>query len=140
QRPGDDDRDPPPYRLAVEGTIRLVRGNRALALVEHFHVAAEGHRGDDPLGLILADSLDQERSSETNRKAQDLHAAQAGHEIVAVLVHHDQHAERDDEGDEGVEETHAAWASTRAAAKRRAWSSAASTSPRSVPGRAGSAA
>ncbi len=29
-------------------------------------------------------------------------------EVVAVLVHHDQHAQRDDEGDDGMQETHAA--------------------------------
>ena len=43
-----------------------------------------------------------ERAAEADRKAQHLHAAQARDQVVAELVDHDQHAERDDERDDGV--------------------------------------
>ena len=54
RRPGRDDRNAPPHALPVEGAVRLVRRDRALALVEHLHVAAERQRGDHPLGLVAA--------------------------------------------------------------------------------------
>src|SRR5256885_6944991 len=58
-------------------------------------------------------------SAETHRKAQHLHVAQARGEVVSILVDHDQHAERDDECDDGLQESHAARAITSARSEER---------------------
>src|SRR2546425_13272981 len=91
-------------------------------------------RGDDPFGAVRAAAPCDHGAPETHRKAQHLHIAQARGEVVSILVDHDQHAERDDECDDGLQESHAARAITSALAARLACASAASTAARSSAG------
>ena len=76
-RSGHYDRKAPPYALAVERAVRLVRLDRAFALIEHLHVAAEGDRRDDPLGLIFAPAPSGERTAKTYGEAEHLYVAKA---------------------------------------------------------------
>jgi hypothetical protein len=125
QRARDDDGEALPHALAVEGAPRLRRRHCPLALVEHLYVAAERHGSDHPLGAVGPQAPGGERPAESHRKAQHLDAAEPRDEVVAVFVHDDQHAERDDEGEDGVQQAHAARARTCAPAARRASASAA---------------
>ena len=50
--PGEQHQDALPGRLAREGAGQLGRATRALALVQHLHVAAERQGGDDVFGVI----------------------------------------------------------------------------------------
>src|SRR3954467_13530026 len=132
--PRDDDGEALPDALAIECARELRGQHRPFALVEHLHVAAKGNGRDDPLGAVGAEAPEGERAAKTDREAQHLHAAPARDDEVAELVHHDQHAERDDEGEDRLHEAHAALASTQAAATRRPCSSAAITAERSSAG------
>jgi hypothetical protein len=111
-------------RLAVEGAVLFMRRHRRLALVEHAHVAAERQRSDHELGLAALPA--PQRAAEADRETQHLHAACHRDAVVAVLVHHDQQTERDDEGEH---RDHAiAFALTCRRATARARSSSASRS------------
>ena len=130
QRAGADDDDPAPDALPVEGAVQVLGVHGRLALVEHLDVAAERNRGERPFGRVAPDLAGVERAPEADRKAQHLDVAQARREVVAVLVHHDQHAERDHEGSNGVQDIQAAFpisSATDSTATRRAFRSASST-------------
>jgi hypothetical protein len=107
-RASHDDDEAAPHALAVEGTVQLMRRDRAFALVEHLDVAAERHCGDHPFRAVGATAPQGEWSTKAHGEAQDLHAAKPRDDVVPVLVHHDQHAQRDDESNQGLDETHAA--------------------------------
>src|SRR5581483_4376066 len=79
---------------------------------------------------VRTEAPERERPAEPDREAQHLYPAESRDQVMAVLMHRDQHAERDDECDDGLHEAHAATASTHAAALRRAASSAAITAAR----------
>src|SRR5205823_11637868 len=129
-----------PYALSVEGALELGGLDRALALVEHLDIAAEWDRGNYPLGAVGTEPPGGERPAKTHGKPQDLDAPQPGDDVMPVLVHHDQHAERDDEGDDGLQQAHAtALLGTRASAARRASASAAITASRLAASHAGTA-
>src|SRR4029079_13518252 len=94
------------------------------------------NRGEDPLGPVAAAPPCQQWPAKTDREAQNLDIADARREIVAVLMHHDQEAERDGERGDRVQQVHAAFPKTAAAwsaaarrARRSASSSASSVSP-----------
>src|SRR6185436_11646865 len=138
-RPGHHDRKAPPHALAVEGAVGFACFDRSLALVEHLDVATERNRRDHPFRLIFVDCLGHQRTAKTHRKAQHLDAAQPRNQVMAVLVDHDEQAERHDEGDEGMQQGHAAIANIRVDATLRASVSAAMTAARSSAARAGTA-
>jgi hypothetical protein len=79
------------------------------ALVEHLHVSAERDRREDPLGRVAAAPPDEQRLAEADREAQHLDVADARSEVMAVFVHDDQDAERDDECGDRVQQVHAAF-------------------------------
>src|SRR6266496_673947 len=147
RRARSDDRDAPPDALAVECPVHLFGRDRPFVLVEHFHVAAQRQRGDHPLGLVPAASDPPQRPAEADREAQYLHPEQARDQIVAELVKHDQHAQRDDESQDGDGEIHAAcafsrvtlsFARTRVPAPRSRMSSSVARGPAGRPARASS--
>jgi hypothetical protein len=96
-RPGGDDRQAPADALAVEGARLFLGRHGRLALVEHLDVAAERHCGDDPFGAVAPAAPGGKRPAEAHREAQHLDVAQARGKVMAVFVHHDQHAEGDNE-------------------------------------------
>ena len=102
-RPREHDDHARENALLVERALDLRGRDLALALVEHLHVAAEGNRREHPLGLVPALAADDERLAESHREPEDLHAQQARSQVVAELVHHDEHADGDEEGDDGDE-------------------------------------
>jgi hypothetical protein len=79
----------------------------ALAFVEHLHIAAEGYGRYRVLGLVRACPVQPQGPSETDRETQHLDAEAFGDDEVAELVHRDQHADSDDEVDDGVQKVHA---------------------------------
>jgi hypothetical protein len=96
RRPRQDDQAALPQRRVVEGARALVRQHRALALVEHAHVAAQRHRRDHVLDAVGAAPSPQ-RPAEADREAQHLHAAAPRDPEMAELVERHQHADGDDE-------------------------------------------
>ncbi len=98
-RPGGDDGDALPDALPIEGARQVGRSHLALALVGHLDVAAERQRGERPFGAIAADAARPDDTAEADREAQHLDAGELGDDVVAELVERDQHAERDDEGE-----------------------------------------
>src|SRR6266851_1643423 len=139
-RPRGDDCHAPPDALAIEGPVRFLGRNRPFALVEHLHVAAERQRGDHPFGLVPATASPPQGPPKTDREAQNLHPEKPRDHIMAELVEHDQHAQCDDESQDGDGEIHAAWAFSRVTiwfARPRALASAARTSSSVARGPAG---
>ncbi len=100
RRAGEDDEDAGRDALVVEGARSLALRDRALALVEHLHVAAQRDRGHHPLGAVGPAPADQQRTAEAHVEAQDLHVHRARGQVVAELVDHHEHAHGDEEGDD----------------------------------------
>jgi hypothetical protein len=102
-RTGRHDRHPPPHRLAIERARHVGRRDRSLALVGHFHVAAERNRRQRPFRLVAAPTTCPQHAPEADGKAQHLDARETGDDVMAEFVEHDEHAERDGERDDLVE-------------------------------------
>ena len=102
RRAGDVDEDALPARLVLE-VARVVRGLVGI-LAAHAHVAAERDPGHPVLGLAALEPPDP--LAEAEREGEDAHAERLGDEVVTTLVHEDDDAEGDDEGDGIDEEVH----------------------------------
>ena len=107
---GQQYRDAGGYRAVVE-RASLVRGiDWPFATVEKAHVTAERDRRYAIFGLVGAANPGNERLAEADRITQNLHAGQAAHEVMAVFVNRDEHADRDDKREQvGQEITHRDW-------------------------------
>ena len=118
ERPGGDDRGALPERLAVEGAVELARGRRRLrarrACARSRRRAARRSTNSVLVGPRLAAPED---AAEADREAQHLDAASHGDAVVAVLVDDDQHAERQEEGEDGDHHRPAGCARARAASR-----------------------
>ena len=99
RRPGGDDDDALPHRLACSrrGARRSGGISSAGFIPRDLHVAAERDRPDGVLGLAALDLADQRR--EEQREALDAHPDRLGGGEVAELVEDDQQREAD-EGEE----------------------------------------
>src|SRR3990167_6154717 len=97
----------PPHALAIERTVKLLGGDRTLAFVEHFHIAAQRDHADRQLGPVGAGAMQPQRPAEADGKPKDLHAGEFRDQIVTVLVDDDEHRERDNEGADCHERVHA---------------------------------
>jgi hypothetical protein len=89
-----------------------------LALVEHAHIAAQGQRTEHELGVVGRALAAPQHAAEAHREAQHLHAAGHGHAVVAVFVHDDQHAQRQQEGQHGGDHAASSCITWRAATRR----------------------
>ena len=87
--------------------MRLRSRNGPLALVQHFHVAAERKTPQRPLGLIRTATTREDRPSESHREPQHLNVEESRCQVVAVLVKDDEQAERDEKRDNRGDHAHA---------------------------------
>ena len=97
RRPREDDDDPLPERLRLEGAVPVLGQDRLalLALLEHLHEAAEGQEAHAVLGLLAADA--QDLRPEADREGEHLHAEDLREGEVPRLVDEDEGADEDDE-------------------------------------------
>ena len=101
RRPGDDDDDPLPQRLRLEGALAILGEDRLLpVLLEHLHEAAEREDADAVLRLAAAEAEDL--GAEADREGEDLDPEDLRPHEVAELVHEDEH--RAEQGE--VEQIH----------------------------------
>ena len=75
-------------------------------LTEQLDVATQRKRRNRPLSLVAPPAPRHDGRAKPEAIAQHFDAAQACHQIVAELMERDQHAERDNEGNQGMEQIH----------------------------------
>ncbi len=103
RRPGEQYGNALPHRPLVECTPLVFLRDRPLAGVQEAHVTAERDGGNAIFGAVLAADARPDRFAEADREAQHLHAGPAPHDVVAVFVHGDEDADRDDESQQIAE-------------------------------------
>mmetsp|Transcript_13957 Transcript_13957/g.38064 ORF Transcript_13957/g.38064 Transcript_13957/m.38064 type:complete len:522 (-) Transcript_13957:360-1925(-) len=96
RRTGGDDGRTLTQRPLPECLVALLHRHRAVALVQHPHIATERQRAEREFGAIAPDAPPQ-HMAKANRKPQHLDAAGPRHPVVAPLVHRDQHGNREQE-------------------------------------------
>ena len=70
---------------------------RALPAIKKFDIATQGNRSEAIFGFILTSDPGRYGLTKADGKSQHFHARPATDNIVSVLVHGDQDADRDDE-------------------------------------------
>ena len=108
--------------------MALRRRHIALALVEHFDVAAKRKNGQYPLGAVGAGTPLEQRTAEPHREALNLYVAPTRDRIMPQLVDEDEQPEADNEWHHIIKKGHQATSKSEISACARHLASASTAS------------